>query len=205
MDTITYGIRSNKRQSINKKLDNVGQCWTMSNIVQHCPTFDYPTFLSELVRINSYIYAIVNLLLFLNGHDYIWHSVQQASEHKQKVGQCPTLSNIVRHLITYFFPTFSLLFPYFFPTFRQNMTCQNMACQNMACQNGKAMDLIRHPGEPNSWALALVADRTQVQFVINLHTHIASGLTEKQMVELKNEMREYKQATDMTKKPDMKT
>ncbi len=74
-------------------------------------------------------------------------------------------------------------------------------------EDGKAMDLIRHPGEPNSWALALAVDRKQVQFVINLHTYIASGLAEKQMVELKNEIREYKQeisqliakqATDMS-------
>jgi hypothetical protein len=50
------------------------------------------------------------------------------------------------------------------------------------------MDLIRHPGEPNSWALALVADRKQVQFVINLHTHIASGLAEKQMAQLVTQM-----------------
>jgi hypothetical protein len=53
-------------------------------------------------------------------------------------------------------------------------------------EDGNAMDLIRHPCEPNSWALALAADRKQVQFVINLHTHIASGLAEKQMAELKN-------------------
>jgi hypothetical protein len=76
---------------------------------------------------------------------------------------------------------------------------------------GKAMDLIRHPVEPNSWVLALAADRKRVHFVINLNPHFTNELTVSQVAqskppprcqacEYKHEMSRLltKQATDMS-------